>query len=99
MTEQEMKGLLAMCIVLSNGKTLIYLDNIQKWVEPCEVQVHPNDKISFWPLQIFGESYLVEPIDPRHIVCKYVPEMNVEEAYRGFLSGYFQDANTRRQRN
>lgn len=91
MTELNMLGHMAMCMVLTDGNTYIYLDNGDTWIEPCSVEIHSNNKISFCPLQIFGESFVMEPIHERHIICKYVPEPGVENAYRDFLSGYFKD--------
>ena len=87
---------MSMCAVLSNGSTIIYLINDENsWIEPCIVRIHTDernlDKISFTPLQIFGISPVMSPINQMHILTSYVPEPEVEQSYRIFLEGYLKD--------
>jgi len=66
MTNDNLDSKMGKCAVLSNGQTIIYLDadDGKHWVEPCFIQSYKDSKVGFMPLQIFGESYLAEPVNP-----------------------------------
>ncbi len=93
--KEQLDSYMAMCLILVTGETIIYLEMEDgKWVEPCKVHVHERDKVSFWPLQAFAESIICEPIDPRHIITRYVPEPAIEESYKQWLVGYIEATRT-----
>ena len=98
MTNGDLDSKMGMCAVLSNGQTIIYLEagDSKHWIEPCFIQSYKDSKVGFMPLQVFGESYLAEPVNPQHILCSYVPESQIEEAYKNFLRNYFLDSRTQR---
>ena len=89
------------CAVLVNGLTLVYLEDSdgKHWIEPCVATVHEGSKLGLRPLQAFAESTKMEPIGEQHILCTYVPEPGLEEAYRDFLKGYLKASRSQKTRN
>jgi hypothetical protein len=83
------KECMAMCAMLVNGQTVIYLEEGGKWVMPCMIipdRAKDNrPAVRFYPVQIYGTSDLMEPIEEQHILTSYPPEPNIEEGYRRFL--------------
>ncbi len=91
-----MNDKICMCSVLTNGSTIIYLINDdQSWTEPCIIRTYTDGensgKVSFPPLQIFGITPVMSPINPMHILTSYAPESQIEESYRFFLDSYLND--------
>jgi len=83
---------ICMCSVLTNGSTIIYLvKDDEFWIEPCIVQAHGTNKVSFTPFQIFSITPVMHAINNMHILCTYSPEPEIEESYRSFLNGYLND--------
>ncbi len=87
-----MKEKICMCSVLTNCSTIIYIINDEEsWIEPCIINTHGMDKVSFNPLQIFSITPVMPAINQRHILATYAPEPEIEESYRSFLHGYLND--------